>query len=332
MANFSVEELSLAMERLPNLVLPLSSMNLFPQTPQRTKVVRVDRKTRTVSIVDPSQAGPGKGQALEREDRDVVSFDIPLYPLEDMLLSEDSQDVRAFGAMTPELPVDRLAELMQQARVAQDMTWEFTQWAALYGQMIDSKGKVIVDYFQEFGGDQKTVYFDLDNDASNLKAHAKTIKRHIARKLVGDSMSGITVKASPEFMDKFEAHANFKAAFERHRDGFYLRDDDEQLRFGGLRFSECNETVPAPSGEILPLVPESQGVAFPVGTRFTYRTAVAPAPFNDTVNRLGRFYNTRVWEMQSGEGWHFKSQSRFLPYCARPEINVILDAGTEPAP
>ena len=58
---------------------------------------------------------------------------------------------------------------------------------------------------------------------------------------------------------------------------------------------------------------------FPTGTPNLFRTYMAPADYNETVNRPGQRIYVKQYDMPNDKGVHFDAQMNPLNICTRPK-------------
>ncbi|WP_246237871.1 major capsid protein [Caldichromatium japonicum] len=84
---------------------------------------------------------------------------------------------------------------------------------------------------------------------------------------------------SPEFFDKLVTHASAEKAytFAQGTAGTNpLKDDVRRgFRFGSILFEEYFGTVTLSTGDTVRLIPEKEGIAFPLGTFDAFRTGTS---------------------------------------------------------
>jgi len=323
---FTMTELTLAIEKFPNLYGRVEKMNLMPDDGVTTTTVLVEEKEHTLALLPTAERGtPGtKGKTGTRK---VISFPIPHIPHEDTVKPEDVQGIRGFGEETGAETVNqKIAEKLQNIHNNQAITLEYMRMGALRGKVLNAQGEVVVDFYKEFKKQKKVINFKLNVATTNVKSLALELKTHIELNLMGEIYGYIHVLCSPEFFRALIEHAKVETAFDRQSEGRFHREDQRAgFEFPtGVVWEEYNGQASDPDGKLKRFIPEGEAIAFPVGTMKTFKTYFAPASMIDTVNTRGRrIYVSPKW-LDHGEGVEFKSQSNPLPFCARPEVLVSL--------
>src|SRR5512139_1321508 len=107
---FSMASLTAAINLIPNRYGRLEALDLFPAKPVRTRSVVVEERNGTLSLLPTLPVGrPSTVNA--RDKRKLHSFVIPHVPLDDVVLPEEVQGVRAFGSETE---MESVASVMAQ--------------------------------------------------------------------------------------------------------------------------------------------------------------------------------------------------------------------------
>ena len=141
-------------------------------------------------------------------------------------------------------------------------------------------------------------------------------------------MTTIHALVSPEFFDALVKHKTVKEAYT-----FYqgtagtnpLRDDVRRgFRFGSILFEEYFGTVTLSTGDTVRLIPEKEGIAFPLGTFDTFRTYFAPANLMEAVGTYGQELYAHQLARPNGTGIDIYTQSNPLPIVKRPALTVRL--------
>ena len=96
---FAMAEMTAAINLIPNRYGRLESLNLFPGRPVRTRSVVVEERNGTLNLLPTLPVG-SPSTVNARDKRKLHSFVIPHVPLEDVVLPEEVQGVRAFGSET----------------------------------------------------------------------------------------------------------------------------------------------------------------------------------------------------------------------------------------
>ena len=322
-AAFQMTELTKALNLMPFSYGRLEELNVFPLKPVRFRQVMVEEKEGVLSLI-PTQKVGMEGAYLKRVKRRMRSLLIPHIPYEDVILASEVEGVRSFGSDNAlEGVAHVITEHLEMMKTRHAITLEHLRMGALKGVVLDAHGEELIDLYKTFEIKPKTLSFELENPETSVQKKCLDLKRHMEDHLKGDVMMEIRVLVGEGFFDALTTHPSVKEAYQRYQDGAILRGD---LRKGfplaGVTFEEYRARVTGEDGKLKPFIKENEGHAFPLGTKDTFCTYVAPADFNETVNTLGQLLYAKQEPRRFERGTDVHTQSNPLPVCHRPGVLV----------
>ena len=326
---FSMASLTAAINLIPNRYGRLEELNLFPTKPVRTRSVVIESRNGTLNLLPSLPVGSAATQN-KHDKRQLNSFVIPHIPLEDVVLPEEIQGVRAFGSETEmETVAQVLAQHLESMRNKHAITLEHLRMGALKGVILDADGSVLHNLFDVFKLTPTTVNFQLTADGTKVRNKCSDVVRSITENLRGEFMTGVRCLCSPSFFAKLTEHANVVKAYENYAQGAMLRDDVRNgFAFGGIVFEEyvgkASYLDGAGTTQTRDFSADGEAHAFPLGTVDTFATYFAPADFNETVNTLGQPIYAKQEPRKFDRGTDLHTQSNPLPLCHRPGVLVKL--------
>ena len=322
---FSMASLTAAINLLPNRYGRLEQLGLFPVKPVRTRQIIIEERNGTLNLL-PTQPVGGPATLNVRDKRKLRSFVVPHVPLDDVILPEEVQGVRAFGMESEtETIAGVLAQHLQSMRNKHAITLEHLRMGALKGIILDADGSQLHNLYDDFGISARTVNFALATEATNVRNKCVEVIAHIEDNLRGEFMTGVRCLCSPEFFEKLVSHPKVEKAYENYAQGAMLRDDVRTgFAFGGIVFEEYRGQASNIAGTNLRFIAAGEAHAFPLGTIDTFGTYVAPADFNETVNTLGQPLYAKQEPRKFERGTDLHTQSNPLPMCHRPGVLVKL--------
>lgn len=323
---FNMASLTDAINILPNMYGRLKQKNMFPDKGIITRSVMVEEKNGVLNLIQSQPVG-SPGALNKSGKRKVRSFSVPHLPLDDVILPEEYQGIRAFGRASE---VATLAQIMndhlQSMRNKHDITKEYLRMGALKGIILDADGSTMYNLYTEFGISQKTVDFALDSDTTDVAAKCREVLRHVEDNLLGEVADGVEVLVSEEFFDALIAHPNVEKFFANHAKALELagrgEDPRKGFQFGGLRFEEYRGKATDAAGTTRRFIAASEGHAYPTGTLNSFVTYNSPADFLETANTIGMPYYAKQEPRKFNRGVDLHSQSNPLPLCLRPGLLV----------
>lgn len=321
---FTMRSLTSSINILPNNYGRLRELNLFPGRGVRTRNIMVEEQNGVLNLLPTLPVG-SPGTQNKQGKRKVRTFTIPHIPLDDVILPDEYDGIRAFGT---ENQTDALAGIinqhMQAAKNKFAITIEHMRMGALKGEILDSDGSTIYDLYDEFDVEEKEVDFLLGTDSTEIQTKCFEVARHIEDNLKGEVHSGIRVLVDGDFFDDLIVHDNVKAVYANHAAAVQTLGGDPRkgFRFGGLIFEEYRGTATDKDGNSRDFLASSTGRAFPEGTMDMFETLYAPADFLETVNTLGIELYAKQVERKFGRGIDLHMQSNPLALNKRPNCCV----------
>ncbi len=323
---FSLVSLTKAINILPNNYGRLRELNLMPGKGVRTRTVMVEEQNGVLNLLPTKPVGaPGTKNKIGK--RTVRSFTIPHIPMDDVILPDEYDSIRAFGQ---ENATEALAGVvnnhLQTARNKFAITLEHLRMGALKGIILDSDASTLYNLYTEFGIVQKEVDFVLGTEGTDVPAKCREVVRHIEDNLKGEVMSSVHCLVDQDFYDALISHTTVKEIYDgwaaaEQRLGGDLR---KGFKLGGITFEEYRGTATDADGNARKFIAEDYGIAFPLGTMNSFETLFAPADFLETVNTLGIELYAKQEARQFNRGIDLHMQMNPLPICYRPGVLVTV--------
>lgn len=327
---FNAVELTAAVNVVPNTYGRLQELDLMPGEGVPTTSVAVQFVNGELNLL-PTRTRGGPPSLGAKEKRNVRSFEIPHIPHDDFVLAKDVQNVVSLGGNVLENVQDVVNRKLATMRRKHAITLEFLRMGALSGQILDADGSLIYDLFAEFGVQQKTVFFDLDNASANVAGKCREVTGYTEDNLLGDVMTSVHCLASPGFFDKLVSHKSVADAFRFYSNSPNanpVRDDVRRMfPFQGIMFEEYRGTATQlqedGSKTVRRFIPQGEARFFPRGTTECFSTYFAPGDFMDVVNTPGlEVYARQAMDLEFWRWVKLHTQSNPLPLCKRPALLV----------
>lgn len=324
---FNMTALTAAINILPNMYGKMEQMNLFPAKPVRFRQIALEEKNGILNLLPTLPVG-SPGTVGKQGKRAMRSFVIPHIPHDDVVLPEEVQGVRAFGAESElQTVANVMAEHLQTMRNKHAITLEHLRMGALKGQILDADGSTLYDLYEEFKIAPKTINFELTSPNTDIKKKCLDLLRYVEDNLRGEYMTRVHCLVSPEFFDLLTGHAKVQKAYDRWQEGAALREDMRaSFTFAGVTFEEYRGQATDINGTVRRFIEEGEAHCFPLGTIDTFASYFAPADFNETANTLGQPLYAKQEPRKFERGTDLHTQSNPLPMCHRPAVLVKLTA------
>jgi len=321
---FSLVEMTEAINLLPHAPGRLEQMGIFREQGTTKLDIVIEYKEGRVGLVQTSTRGSrGSATTNRRADRRVETFRAPHILIEDGLMADDVQGVRAFGSENAVESVTQVVnEKLIDASVDINATLEFHRIGAIQGIILDADLSTLLNLFTRFSITETVEDFDFTVPADPtgaLKQYVTTVKRGLETALGATPLTGIRAVCGDQFWDNFIAHKEVRNSYERWRDGEFLRTGQfrEPFMWGDIQWENYRGKVGAQ--DFLPT-----GIAryFPVGAPGVFRTWWAPADYNETVNTMGRKMYAKQAVRRMDTGIDIEVQSNPLMLCTRPAVLI----------
>lgn len=322
---FGVVSLTDAVNKTPFVPGRAGAVAAWSEDGVSTTTIAVEEVAGELKLVSPTPRG-APGTSVGKEKRSVRSLRIPHYQIDDGIMADEVQGVRAFGQ---ESQVETVFGLVNR-RMAQHVAWridptlEHQRIGALKGIIVDGDGNTVYNLFTEFGVSQMTeVDFDLDAGsptAGALRQVCDDVARDVADELGGVGFSGLHAFCGKTFWQNLIAHSEVREV--------YLASQTRALelinpmayrsiRIGDVTFEEYRGAVGGTA-----FVHTDKCHIFPVGVPGLYRTVYAPADYIETVNTPGLPRYAKQYRMPNDKGVSLEVQSNALSYVTRPRVLV----------
>jgi len=324
---FSVVSLTDAVQKLKFVPGRLTEMGLFTETSIATTTVSIEEADGVLKLVAPTPRG-GPGVTMDKAKRAMRSISVPHFEINDAVMAEEVQGIRAFGSETEMDQVSaKVISRLGEARQSLKSTLEYARVGAVIG-VVTYADTTTLDLFSTFGVSQDAeIDFDLDNAtpaAGVLRKKCAGVLRQVATNLDGVPVSGLRAICGDAFFDDLIAHTEVRATYLNQVQAAELRGgyvnagmSYGSFEFGGIVWENYRGSVGGTT-----FVNTDKCHIYPVGVPGLFRTVYAPADYVETVNTLGRDMYVKQYEMPNGKGIHLDSQMNALNYCTRPKALI----------
>lgn len=331
---FSVVRLTQAINEMKYAPSRLQELGIFEVGNVDVTTVVVEKKGDLLVIVPPTQRGAPGVTIGAVPQRDLRSLMVPHFEVNDAVMAEAVQGVRAFGTEGQlETLISKVAQRLAIHVNSFAATEEHARMGAVKGIVTYADGSTL-DLFSEFGVAQEAVIdFDLDNANPTdgiLRKKCAAITRQVAGILGGIPFTGLHALCGDDFFDDLLKHREVRETYKGWSEAQILREayigpnrsSYGIFEFGGIVFENYRgATVPsAKGGAPQTFIGASDCHIFPLGVPGLFKTVYAPGDLEETVNTIGRRLYARQYPMPNGKGRHLDSQMNALQYCSRPKL------------
>lgn len=321
---FKTTSLTLAIEKLPYVPSRIGELGWFKKKPVNTIVVFIENRNGVLTLV-PNAARGTMPNANPPSNRDLVPMMLNHLPLNDFVMADDVQNVRAFGSETElEAVSDHVNEKMQSMKQNLEVTLEYHRIGALQGVVLDANGTTVLrNLFTMFGMTETVINIPFSNAEAELKLSFHEVKRTMEDKLGAAGYSKIVGICGKNFIDNLVTHPSVKAAYDRWNDGQMFRDNqarnwDKPFNYAGIDFMEYRGKI----GNV-DFFPDDDCRFIPVGVADMFVEHYGPAPFMETVNTMGKQFYAKQERMPFDVGVQLHTNTNPLIICTRPELLLV---------
>lgn len=332
---FGLTSMTQAIVNIKHKPSRIRSLGLFQQQSVPTTTIAIEKKGDLLVLVPPTPRG-GPGVTIRKEKADVRSFIIPHFEINDAIMAEEVQNVRAFGSETAvETVAGKVSERLVIHAASHDATQEYARMGAITGVVTYADGSTL-NLFTEMGVAAETeIAFDFSASSpvdGTFRKKLGQIQRQVSAILDGVSFDYIHVFCGDNFFDDVltlkEVRDTYKGWNEAQilRESYIGKNRTENygiFEFGGMVFENYRGKVESGSDGIeKTFIDTDKCQMFPMGVPGLFRTAYAPADYTETVNTNGLARYAKQFPMTNGKGIHFDSQMNNLEYCTRPKTLI----------
>jgi hypothetical protein len=319
---FSFVSLTAAINKLPYVPGRLGSMGLFRQQGVSTTTVAIEEQDGKLQLI-PTAARGTMPTVQSQPKRKVRSFIVPHIPLNDAVLADEVQNVRAFGSEdSVEAVQTRVNDKMEMMKQSHELTLEWHRIGALKGEILDADGSsVIYNLFDEFGITQEVVEFDLVND--DIKLKALEVIRLLEDILGLTTYRDLMAVCGDNFFDSLIQNASVIEGLTgvNLADKSFLNQQQERVR--GIEFGDITWWNYRGKLGSTYFVDPDQCHFVPVGIPDFLWTYFAPAPFTESVNTIGKPYYAKQERMKWDLGVELHTNQNPLCICTRPKALIL---------
>jgi hypothetical protein len=336
---FSVTTLTDTINKLKFVPGRIGQLNLFSERGVTTTSVVLEERGGLIQLIGPTPRG-GPGHTLPKPGRNARAIFVPHFEINDAVMAEEVQGVRAFGQETQVETVQGIVG-ERQALHTQSMavTQEFSRMGALRG-VVQYADDSELDLFTSFGVTAPAdVFLDLSASSpgpGDLRRAVSGITRTVANSLDGVPFTGLMAFAGDDFYDDLVSHPEVRETYlgwqaaQELRQGFINPTAGGAsggtygaFPFGGILWENYRGAI----GDV-PMVDPDEAHIFPLGVPGLFRTYYAPADYIETVNTVGQRLYGKQYEMPNGKGINLDTQMNALDICTRPAVLVRAFRGT----
>lgn len=317
---FGFVSLTASINKLPYKPGRLGAMGLFTRKSITTLTAEVEEQHGKLALI-PNLPRGVQTTLHTRTKRHARILKPAHLPVNDQLLADDVQNVRAFGSETAtETVAEVVNNLLQEMRQNIEITVEYHRIGAIQGVILDADGTTeILDLFTEFGIVENVVDFNA-GVGPGIKGLAQDTIDVIEDVLGAAPYDHVHALCGATFYKNLVTNDEVIAANELPGEGAFAREQQRRgIFFGDIFWEPYRGKVGS-----VDFIPAAEARAFPVGVPDLFQEIYAPANFVETVNTPGKPVYAKQELLKFGIGVGMHAQSNPLTICTRPGALVKL--------
>jgi hypothetical protein len=324
---FGIVPLTDAINKVKFVPSRLKELGIFNSGSVATIDIALEERDGLLTLVSPSPRG-GPGMTVDKQKRQMRSIRIPHFQIDDAIMAEEVQGVRAFGSETAvETVMGKVAERMAIHTQSLEATEEYARAGAIKGIVTYADGSSL-DLFNTMGVPQAPeIDFNLGSvigpDTGELRRVCSSQVRRLSDALENIPFTGIHALCGDNFFDALLGNKEVRSTYQGWSEAQILRDSYlgpnrstyGMFQFGGIVWENYRGGV-GPTA----FVDSDWCHLFPLGVPGLFRDVYGPADYVETANTMGLPRYMRQWIMENGKGVNMEAQTNVAHYCTRPGV------------
>lgn len=326
---FEVTDLTEDLLIVPNTYGLINELGIFRSESVTQHSITVEANAKTLSLLTDQVRG-SRTPVARGSNRNLRSFPVPHFPVDDALSPSDLQGKRAYGKDAAETEAEVMMRKVEFIRKAHAITVEYARaYAITQGAIYAPNGTVSANFYTDFGVTRKEVNFDLTNSATDVLAKQREVIDHIQENIgSGEVPTGFIALCSPEFFDAYIAQAGVREAYKFFQSTQNpLRDGLRSGRYsvfthGDVTLYRYIGSYQDAAGASHRIIPQGDAYYIPTGTQDTFVSYYSPADKLDLVNTLGEEAYMFTYRDPKGSKVEIESEHNAIHLVRRPAAIV----------
>jgi len=319
---YGVVPLSIAINNLKFKPGFISSRGIFNEISVATTAVSIEENNNILMLIAPTPRG-APGHTMPKPRRALRMLAIPHFEINDAIMAEEVQGVRAFGQETgTEAVMTKVGERMQVAGQSLEYTQEYARAGAIKGIVTYADGTTL-NLFNEYGITPPAAInfpFSTAPATGNIRAICAQVIRTMGTNLDGQGFTGVEAICGDAFFDTLIACAEVRTTYLQTQDAAELRSAyiSAGQTWGSFVFGGILWTNYRGYAQGVPIIETDAAYFYPTGVPNLFPTVYAPADYIETVNTMGLPRYVKQYAMPNDKGVHMDTQMNALNFCSRP--------------
>lgn len=306
----------------------IGQLGIFQEQSVASTTIVIEEQAGQLALIAPTPRG-GPGVTLGKVGRKGRALKVPHFEINDAVMAEEVQGVRAWGTEDQvQFVQDLVSGRLLLHRASHEVTIEYSRIGAIKG-LITYADATTLDLFDEFDVTQEgeqDMALDVDGTATSaLRVKCQGIIRLVGENLGGMPFTGIRALCGNTFFDNLMANKEVIQTYLQTPNAGALRQSWvtpngliwSSVELFGISWENYRGGVGATK-----FVDDDLCHFYPEGVPGLFKTYLAPADYNETVNRPGQRMYVKQYDMPNDKGVNLDSQTNNLNICTRPKCLI----------
>ncbi len=269
-------------------------------------------------VVLESVSEEGEHLITDNGDKFLIDLTIPRFPLEDTITAGELNQVKSLGDKKEQVVslTQSIKGLLTKHKNSFLTTLEFMAVGALFGKVIDGKGKTLF----EFKSTQTPVVAKADKTIVQV---LNEIEEKLETEL--SFIPEYEILASRTYIDGIATIATDKELFKNNQAEWIEDAGRRVLVVHGKKFVPYSATYKNTKKQVKKFIEDNKAIVTPLDKE-VYKTYYSRANHTQALSIAPKmFFAAQPEELPKGKGWVVVSEMRAIPICVRPGALINLE-------
>lgn len=247
-----------------------------------------------------------------------ITIELPRFGLQDTILPHEINEFESLeGPAKAEAISKKIATILKDHKDDYMTTLEFMCVGALFGKVVDGKGKVLF----EFRSSANPIEFKNKEIDTVLNEIDNALVEELGTEVPYDILCANT------FFNKVVAKVKTSGDFDNKLASYIDEDGVRILLVHGKRFVPYRASYPDENGNNKKFLKEKEAIVIPKSEK-VYKVVYGRADHTEAVRVAPKmFFAATPQELGRGKGWAIDTEMKAIPYCTRPGalINLVFN-------
>ena len=269
-------------------------------------------------VILESVSEEGEHLVQDKGDKFLIDLTIPRFPLKDTITAAELNQIKALNGTKEQVQTlsQRIGQILKGHKNSFLTTLEFMATGALFGKVLDGKGKTLF----EFKSTQTPVIAKADK---TLVQVLNEIDEKLEEEL--GFVPDYEILASRSYIDGIAEMATSEELFKQNQAEWVDGNGKRVLIVHGKKFIPYSATYKNTKGQTKKFIEDNKAVVTPL-SEDVYKTYYSRANHTEALTMGPKmFFSAQPEELPLGKGWAVVSEMRAIPICIRPGALIELE-------